>query len=232
MRLLKAVFTLGCAAWTCGFCFFVVVPNLIVSTTIPQVPFGGSELAEWQSDIPQNSDGADGSIEVRAGASRVGRDGYGSLDAQPPYGIPLHGPITHWGDVYDKPLLGCRFRDPNYISHTGADFPLDAGQSVYATMGGKVVWSGDNGPWGNLLVVENNGYQTWFAHLSQVNVSVGQIVSVGDVVGLVGNTGNSTGNHLHYGIKQFKDESDTTGVWLNPELFFSADDVIYTVCGN
>ncbi len=206
--------------------------NLIVSTTIPQMPFGGRELAEWQLDIPQNSDGADGSIEVRAGASRVGRDGYSSPDAQPPYGVPLRGPITHWGDVYDKPLLGCRFRDSNYISHTGADFPLDAGQNVYSTMGGKVVWAGDNGPWGNLVVVENNGYQTWFAHLSQVNASVGQIVSVADVVGLVGNTGNSTGNHLHYGIKQFKDASDTAGVWLNPESFFNADDVIYTVCGN
>lgn len=222
---------LGFVAWMCGFCLFVAIPNVIVSATIPQMPFGGRELAEWQLGIPQDSDSADGGIEVRAGASRVGRDGYRSADAQPPWGIPLRGPITHWSGAYDKPLLGCRFRDPNYTSHVGADFPLREGQNVYATMGGKVVWAGDNGPWGTLVVVENNNYQTWFAHLSAIDVSVGQIVSSGDVVGLSGNTGNSTGPHLHYGVKYFEDELDETGLWLDPELFFSLDDVILIGCG-
>jgi murein DD-endopeptidase MepM/ murein hydrolase activator NlpD len=231
MRALKAIFMLGFMAWMCGFCFFVAIPNLVVSATIPQMPFGNRELAEWQLGIPQNSDAADGTIEVRAGASRVGRDGYSSPDARPPWGVPLRGPITHWGDAFDRPLLGCRFHDPNYASHVGADFPLDEGQNVYATMGGKVVWAGDNGPWGLLVVVENNGYQTWFAHLSATSVSVGDIIGAGEIIGLSGNTGHSTGPHLHYGIKYFKDESDTTGVWLDPEQFFSLDDVILIGCG-
>ena len=64
-----------------------------------------------------------------------------------------------------------------------------------------MVWAGANGPWGNLVVVENGGYQVWLAHLS-FRVSLGEILSYGDVVGLSGNTGNSTGAHLHYGIKQ------------------------------
>lgn len=229
MRILQAIFALGGAAWLCGFCLFLVVPNLLVSTAIPQMPFGGRALAEWQMDVPQNSDGAND--RVGAGSSRVGHDGYHSEEAQAPFGLPLRSPITHWGIVYSSPMLGCRFQDPNYLSHTGADFPLDAGQNVYTTMGGKVVWAGENGPWGNLVVVENNGYQTWFAHLSQINISAGQIVSAGEVMGLVGSTGNSTGNHLHYGIKQFTSESDTAGVWLNPEQFFSLEAVIPTICG-
>ena len=78
----------------------------------------------------------------------------------------------------------------------GVDFPVNEGTPVHTTMAGKVVWAGPNGPWGNLVVVENNGYQVWFAHLSVISVSVGDILEYGDVVGLSGNTGNSTGYRL------------------------------------
>lgn len=229
--MLKLSFLLSLTAWLCGFCFFIALPNLIVSATIPQMPFGGRELADWQLGIPQDSDAADGAIAVRAGASRVGRVGYRSLDAQAPWGLPLHGPVWHWSEESEMPLLGCRFGDPNYPTHVGADFPLNSGQTVYATMSGQVAWVGDNGPWGMLVVVENENYQTWFAHLSQIDVVEGQLVEAGDGIGLSGNTGNSSGPHLHYGIKYFQDESDTTGVWLNPEQFFSLDEVALIGCG-
>ena len=99
-------------------------------------------------------------------------------------------------------------------------------------MTGKVVWAGDNGPWGTLVVVENNGYQAWFAHNESVAVQVGDIVQAGQVIAYSDNTGNSTGPHVHYGIKYFIDESDQTGTWVNPERFFSPDDVTPWVCGN
>lgn len=214
----------------CSFCFFVMMPNLLVANAIPQMPFGGGQLAEWQMDIPQDSDGATGSNGVGAGASAVGRDGYASGDAQAPWGVPLRGPIGHWSGTHERPLLGCRFADPNYNSHVGADFPVNAGTPVHATMGGKVVWAAENGAWGLLVVVENNGYQTWFAHNESQSVQVGDIIQAGQAVGASGNTGNSTGPHVHYGIKQFSGPDDQAGTWLNPELFFSPEDVIAWGC--
>jgi murein DD-endopeptidase MepM/ murein hydrolase activator NlpD len=92
------------------------------------------------------------------------------------------------------------------------------------------VWAGSNGPWGNLVVVENNGYQVWLAHLSNVQVVEGQILNYGDVVGLSGNTGNSTGAHLHYGIRQKTGEQ--SAVWLNPQNYFTVDEYINIGCSD
>jgi murein DD-endopeptidase MepM/ murein hydrolase activator NlpD len=78
--------------------------------------------------------------------------------------------------------------------------------------------------------VENNGYQVWLAHLNSIQVSEGDILNYGDVVGLSGNTGNSTGAHLHYGIKQKTGEN--TYVWLNPQLFFTDDEFINIGCSS
>jgi murein DD-endopeptidase MepM/ murein hydrolase activator NlpD len=97
-------------------------------------------------------------------------------------------------------------------------------------MSGEVVWAGPNGPWGNLVVIENNGYQVYLAHLSSVIVSQGDILVHGEVVGMSGNTGNSTGPHLHLGIK--KKTGEGTYVWLDPLQFFNPDDYIYIGCSD
>ena len=161
--------------------------------------------------------------------SAVPWDGYVGSDSAI-YGLPLVGPIQHWSTWYDKPLLGCVFQDPHYRTHTGSDFPVNEGTPVHTTLAGKVVWAGSNGPWGNLVVVENNGYQVWLAHLSVIQVSAGDVLNYGDVVGLSGNTGNSTGAHLHYGIKQKTGENSY--VWLNPQTFFTADEFIAIGCSS
>src|SRR5690606_34314159 len=126
--------------------------------------------------------------------------------------------------------LGCIFQDPTYQSHTGDDFPVNEGTTVHTTMSGKVVWAGENGPWGNLVGAENDGYQIWLAHLSRIAVFRGDRLTCGDVVGLSGNTGNSTGAHLHYGIKQKTGEN--TYVWLNPQLFFIDNEYINIGCSD
>ena len=79
-------------------------------------------------------------------------------------------------------------------------------------------------------MVENNGYQVWLAHLSNVQVVEGQILNYGDVVGLSGNTGNSTGAHLHYGIRQQTGEQ--SAVWLNPQNYFTVDEYINIGCSD
>ncbi len=88
--------------------------------------------------------------------------------------------------------------------HQGIDFPAPTGTPVLATAAGKVVKAyhgADSSSYGNhILIWHDEEYQTRYAHLSQLYVSVDQIVSEGDTIGFVGNTGRSTNAHLHYEV--------------------------------
>ncbi len=216
----------------CGAALVVGYVMLVVMT-IPQLPaWAQPGVEQWLFDIPQYAERSDnGSYgnSISAGMSAVPWDGYVGPGAEI-YGLPLVGPIQHWSEWSDKPLLGCMFQDPHYSTHTGSDFPVNEGTSVHTTIAGKVVWAGSNGPWGNLVVVENGGYQVWLAHLSSIQVAEGQILNYGDMVGLSGNTGNSTGAHVHYGIKQKTGEK--SAVWLNPQSFFTDDEYISIGCSD
>jgi murein DD-endopeptidase MepM/ murein hydrolase activator NlpD len=86
--------------------------------------------------------------------------------------------------------------------HTGIDFRAPTGQPARATAGGKVVSAGYEGGYGNLVEIDHGGgITTRFAHLSKIGVKKGQAIAKGDVVGNTGNTGRSTGPHLHYEIR-------------------------------
>lgn len=86
--------------------------------------------------------------------------------------------------------------------HTGVDVAAGGGTPVYAAEGGTVRVAGYQGRYGNLVVVQHSGgYATYYAHLSSVNTSVGATVSKGQLIGRVGSTGASTGNHLHFEIR-------------------------------
>lgn len=111
--------------------------------------------------------------------------------------------------------------DPVYKTsrmHTGVDFSADIGTEVYAT-GDGVVEELENGSWGyGKCIVLNHGfgYKTRYAHLSEFKVKAGQKVKRGELIGLVGNTGKSTGPHLHY-------EVEMNGNKINPINFFHSD---------
>jgi murein DD-endopeptidase MepM/ murein hydrolase activator NlpD len=111
--------------------------------------------------------------------------------------------------------------DPVYRTprmHWGVDFTTDIGTEVYATADG-VVESIETLAWGygkNIVIDHGFGYKTRYAHLSAFKVKVGQKVSRGQVIGLVGNTGKSTGPHLHY-------EVEKNGVKVNPISYFFND---------
>ena len=223
------------APFLCG-AVFLIGDVIIVALTIPQLPgWAQPGVKKWLFDIPQHSETSDNGNYGNYGNTssttqgRVEWRGYQGPNDDI-YGIPFEGPIKHWSDEYEKPLLGCVFRDIYYSDHTGADFPVNIGTPIHATMGGEVVWAGENGPWGNLVVIENSSFQTWFAHLDSFQVTPGQIVDYGDIVGLSGNTGNSSGPHLHYGIKQHINEDHYE--WVNPQLFFNMDDVINFGCSD
>jgi murein DD-endopeptidase MepM/ murein hydrolase activator NlpD len=99
--------------------------------------------------------------------------------------------------------------------HPGIDIAAWTGMPVYASDTGVVVYAGwnDSG-YGNLVIIDHgNGWQTAYAHNSQINVRCGQTVYQGDVIALAGSTGRSTGPHIHFEMR-----SDLYGR-VNPWLY-------------
>ena len=87
--------------------------------------------------------------------------------------------------------------------HKGIDIAKELGASVNASLDGKVIKAGyNNGGYGNLIVIEHgNNMKTYYAHLSEIYVNVGDMVKKDDIIGAVGSTGNSTGPHLHFELR-------------------------------
>jgi murein DD-endopeptidase MepM/ murein hydrolase activator NlpD len=97
--------------------------------------------------------------------------------------------------------------------HSGVDLKGAVGDPIYATGDGTVERCDYHGGYGNCVVLNHiNGYQSLYGHMTSVNVTQGQKVKAGDVVGFLGSTGRSTGPHLHYEIR--KDGQD-----IDPEPF-------------
>lgn len=87
-------------------------------------------------------------------------------------------------------------------SHNGIDVGASTGTPIYAADGGVITMSGWNGGYGKMIVINHeNGYVTYYAHCSRLLYSPGKRVAKGDVIAYVGNTGNSTGPHLHFEVR-------------------------------
>lgn len=128
-----------------------------------------------------------------------------------PYGIAQEDLPAQWSiwlvdslDQYHCPFQGSvyyrgKFGMRRGRRHQGVDLPLKTGDPVYAAFTGKVRMSKYYGAFGNLVVIRHdNGIETFYAHLSKRTVEVGDWVNAGDVIGLGGSTGRSTGPHLHF----------------------------------
>jgi murein DD-endopeptidase MepM/ murein hydrolase activator NlpD len=120
-----------------------------------------------------------------------------------PYGEPAHGPLTQGFTS----------------SHNGLDIGVVVGTPIHSSMDGKVIYAGWSPiGYGNLVIVQNGDYQTYYAHLSKIPVTNGQTVQAGSVIGLSGSTGNSTGPHLHYEIRYKGKNLDPTSLTLNKAI--------------
>lgn len=134
-----------------------------------------------------------------------------------------HQPMISPVDVKFRLGDGFRFREIHPVlgtprMHYGQDFSVPYGTEVYATGNGTVIGSGWNSMgFGNFIVIDHGyGLRTTYGHLSKINVAQGVKVKRGDMIGLSGNTGTSSGPHLHYQIDQF-------GKHRNPIHFFNND---------
>jgi murein DD-endopeptidase MepM/ murein hydrolase activator NlpD len=99
--------------------------------------------------------------------------------------------------------------------HAGIDFRGKKGDAVKSTADGKVITAGWFQGYGKCVRIRHkNNLETLYGHLSKINVKEGQMVSTGQVIGQVGSTGHSTGNHLHYEVRK-------NGKPVNPRDFLS-----------
>lgn len=119
------------------------------------------------------------------------------------FGCPSEGRITsHFGKRTDPVYEGTAF-------HKGIDIGTPVSTPVLATAQGVVIFAGNRSRWGNVIIVNHDkNYQSIYAHLHKFNATKGDTISRGQIIGFSGNTGKSTGPHLHYEIRHHGEPVD------------------------
>jgi murein DD-endopeptidase MepM/ murein hydrolase activator NlpD len=135
--------------------------------------------------------------------------------------VPVRKPVT--GEIDMTSPFGVRM-DPfvhEAAMHTGIDFRGETGEPIHATAAGTVTIAGWTGGYGKMVEIDHgNGLATRYGHLSEVDVSVGDKIRIGQVIGKLGSTGRSTGPHLHY-------ETRVNGEAVNPQKFLDAGNRLF-----
>ncbi|MEH0576687.1 MULTISPECIES: M23 family metallopeptidase [Streptomyces] len=176
---------------------------------------------------------------VAVGAAAVGASvvlGTGVASAAAPAAAPAAPAAkkavsaASWIDPVKKYTLTASFAQAGAMwqaTHSGQDFAVPSGTKVMAAHGGTVVKAGGNGAgdgpaYGNAIVIKHaNGVYSQYAHLSQIDVKIGQIVKTGQKIALSGNTGNTSGPHLHFEIRT----TANYGSAIDPVAFLHAKGV-------
>ncbi len=146
-----------------------------------------AELSELEAQLKREEEEA----ARQAAAARRTYDG-GSL------GFPMAWYYRKTSDFgyRNHPIFG------QVLQHNGVDLSADTGTAIYAAYNGTVVVSTYNSSAGNYIMIDHgSGLMTVYMHCSKLLVSVGETVSKGQTIGLVGSTGNSTGPHLHFSVR-------------------------------
>jgi murein DD-endopeptidase MepM/ murein hydrolase activator NlpD len=157
-------------------------PDLIGEA--PLIPTMGDTLAEYNYLRTTNLASRTRNIFARADLHVM------------PGGWPLDGRLMDGFGQRSDPFSG------EGAMHTGVDISAPFGTPVKATGDGIVIHANWSGGYGRCIVIDHgNGYQTWYAHLSRMDVMEGDEIRQGEVVGAVGVTGRSTGAHLHYEVR-------------------------------
>jgi murein DD-endopeptidase MepM/ murein hydrolase activator NlpD len=117
------------------------------------------------------------------------------------------------GTVWVPPLTSFTWMRGFSATHYGVDLAAPEGTSVMAANGGTVIFRGwNNTGYGNLIVLSHGPYMTLYGHLSGFNIGCGQTISAGQIIGYVGTTGESTGPHLHFEVRNGFTPTDPSSV--------------------
>lgn len=139
--------------------------------------------------------------------------------------LPLSRPMKNY---FISSGFGSRV-DPithGFATHHGLDFVGPNREKIISPSEGRVVLAGQFSGYGNAIVIDHGyGITTRYGHLSKVKVQKGQIVKKGDIIALQGNTGRSTGQHLHYEVRY-------RNIPLNPKKFIQAGDYLFNDSSN
>lgn len=218
MSLIKLILALVTMIVSCVACYWVGMLNLITTLTAKQLndegyPFFAGQIVAWQLGEPMDTYGltASGGRLLGHPTSNYTMQGFPWGQLKPTgYAGPLSFlcgmPIQTDAIVIMTAGFDWQKIDAqgNTYLHSAFDYAI-AGQtypppmSVITVMGGQVIYAdyySDNA-YGNLVVIENNGVLLYLAHLDSLEVSVGDIVSAGEVVGFMGSTGPSSAPHVH-----------------------------------
>ncbi|WP_027714429.1 M23 family metallopeptidase [Desulfuromonas sp. TF] len=168
------------------------------------------DAASRFSDLQQRIDEIRQAIDLRRESQEEIRgvlNDQRSLLAAKPQGWPIKGWVTSDFGMRNSPFTGKR------KMHEGLDVAARTGTPVFATADG-IISKAETAPgYGKLVIIDHGyGYKTYFAHNSKIFVKVGQRIKRGDKIAAVGNTGSSTGSHLHYEVRR-------NGVPLNPRKY-------------
>lgn len=171
--------------------------------------------------ISLSTKGAPSPEEVRANAILAGLDQmnlYRLAAFRAPFATPIKSGAVRWTSSYGRRTdpLGAGSR-----MHEGTDIAGPYGTQIYATADGVVTFSGWSSGYGRLTKIQHAfGVETRYAHQAQIRVEVGQKVSRGDWIGDMGNSGRSTGTHLHYEVR-------IGGNAVNPMTFIKAANNVF-----
>lgn len=166
----------------------------------------GADLAGLQRQIDQMREAIDLRRESQEELHGFLAD-QRSLFSSKPKGWPVHGWMTSSFGVRLSPFSG------NRIMHEGIDIAARIGTPIHAPADGVVSEAEFTDGYGRLVVLDHGyGYKTYYGHNSKIFVKVGQKVRRGDLLAAVGNSGSSTGSHLHYEVR-------FNGLPVNPRKF-------------
>jgi murein DD-endopeptidase MepM/ murein hydrolase activator NlpD len=158
----------------------------------------GFPSSTFDGVLGSHTDAALRSFQAWAGITRKGIAGPSTVAA-------LRAPLPRSPLTLARPLpvpVGDRFGPRGARFHAGLDFPAATGTAIAAAAAGRVVFAGPSGSgWGKLVeITHGQGVRTRYAHLSRIDVQVGQRIVGGSTVGRVGATGEASGPHLHFEV--------------------------------
>lgn len=189
-----------------------------IPSTLAQPPEENDEELEQANQLyrpEQMGEGVDSEFDILYASMDYDVIHYASNN-ELPNGVTIHLVDKEKGRKFCFPTpesarLSSHFGARRRRWHYGVDLAQPTGEPIYAAFDGIVRISKRNKSYGNLVVIRHfNGLETYYAHLSQIDVNAGDTVRAGSVIGLCGNTGRSYGSHLHFEIRYM-------GKAMNPE---------------